>query len=102
VNVEHALLTVADDQSEKFEEAFRAAQEIIVKADGCLFVDLLRQTGSRTSYLLIVAWASHSAATEGFRGSELFAQWNELLMPFFANTPETLYFDLLSHFPPEA
>ncbi|MBO0517945.1 antibiotic biosynthesis monooxygenase family protein, partial [Streptomyces beijiangensis] len=75
MNVEHALLTVADGQSEQFEQAFEAAQEIIVKAEGCYFVDLLRQTGSRTTYLLIVAWASHSAA-EGFRDAKLFAQWN--------------------------
>ncbi|WP_167828704.1 antibiotic biosynthesis monooxygenase family protein [Streptomyces sp. MZ04] len=102
MNVEHALLTVADGQSEKFEEAFKAAQEVIVKADGCLFVDLLRQTGSRTSYLLIVAWASHSAATEGFRSSEFFAQWNELLTPYYSTTPDHIYFDLLSHFPPDA
>ncbi|MFD5625933.1 antibiotic biosynthesis monooxygenase family protein [Streptomyces sp. NPDC127072] len=102
MNVEHALLTVADGQSEKFEEAFAVAQEVIVKAEGCLFVDLLRQTGSTTSYLLIVAWASHAAATDGFRGSEFFAPWNELLTPFFTTAPEHIYFDLLSHFPPES
>lgn len=97
--VEHALLSVADAQSGKFEEAFKEAQEVIAKADGFHFVDLLRQANDDPSYLLIVAWASESAATEGFRGSELFARWNELLTPFFTIAPESSYFDLLSHYP---
>jgi heme-degrading monooxygenase HmoA len=97
--IEHALLSVKPDQQQDFEKAFTEAQQVIAKAPGFQFVDLLRETGEKATYLLIVAWATDRTGADGFRASDLYAQWNDLLGPHFADSPESAYFNLLSHYP---
>ena len=43
-------------------------------------------------YLLLVEWASTEAHTEGFRGSEDYAQWRALLHHFYDPFPVVEHF----------
>jgi heme-degrading monooxygenase HmoA len=97
--IEHALLSVKPDQQQEFEKVFTEAQQVIAKAPGFQFVDLLREDKATGTYLLIVAWATGQAAVSEFRASDLYEQWRALLDPHFAKASESAYFDLLSHFP---
>jgi heme-degrading monooxygenase HmoA len=98
--IEHALLSVKPGQQDDFEKAFTEAQQVIAKAPGFQFVDLLRETGEDSgTYLLIVAWATDRAGADGFRVSDLYQQWNDLLTPHFAESSESSYFNLLAHYP---
>ncbi|GAA3815323.1 hypothetical protein GCM10022226_40100 [Sphaerisporangium flaviroseum] len=100
--VEHALLKVAPGKGEEFERAFKEAEQVMAKAKGFHFVDLLRGAEGTEDYLLIVAWESLTASVDGFRGSQLHDRWNELLGPYLSTTPEHVHFDLLSHYTGEA
>lgn len=96
--IEHALLSVKPDQQQEFERAFAEAQEVVAKAAGFQFVDLLRETKATGTYLLILAWATDEQAVAEFRGSDLYGQWQNLLDPFWVQAPESAYFEVLSHY----
>ncbi|MDA5142614.1 antibiotic biosynthesis monooxygenase [Streptomyces sp. AD681] len=97
--IEHTLLSVKPDQQESFEKVFTEAQQVLAKAPGFQFVDLLRETSEKGTYLLITAWATDREGADGFRASPLFQQWNDLLTPHLAASPDSSFFSLLAHYP---
>ncbi|MYS24413.1 Heme-degrading monooxygenase HmoA [Streptomyces sp. DvalAA-14] len=98
MRIEHALLSVKPSEQPEFEKAFPEAQQVIAKAPGFQFIDLLRDVKGGT-YLLIVAWANDEAGANEFHASELYEQWTALLDPFLAQPQDSSLFELLSHYP---
>lgn len=97
MRIEHALLSVKPNQQAEFETAFSEAQEVIAKAPGFQFVDLLREAAGAGTYLLIVAWGNDEAGAAEFRASDLYEQWKALLDPHLVAPQDSSYFELLSH-----
>jgi heme-degrading monooxygenase HmoA len=91
---EHALLNVAPGKEDAFEEAFPSARAVMEKSPGCRSVRLFRSVESPDRFLLFVEWESVEAHMEGFRKSDEFARWREIVGPFFA------YLSDMEHFRP--
>ena len=77
-----------------FEEAIHCgASTVIAKADGYHGHAILRCVESEDRYVLHVNWATVEAHTVGFRGSPAFADWREIVGPFFVAVPVVAHFE---------
>ena len=90
--LEHAVLDVAPGQELEFERAFAEARKIIAAADGFRSLRLARCLERPHRYLLLVEWASLEDHVEGFRKSEPFARWRQLLHHFYDPFPTVEHF----------
>lgn len=86
--LEHAAFTVRPGTGDQFESALARARHLLTEAPGCASVALHRGIEEPDRYVLLVTWESVEAHTEGFRGSEAFTRWRELIGPYFAADPE--------------
>ncbi|MGA8296086.1 MAG: antibiotic biosynthesis monooxygenase family protein [Acidimicrobiales bacterium] len=93
---EHAVINVAPGKEDEFEEAFPSAREVMEKSPGCLSVRLFRCVELPERFLLFVEWENVEAHMEGFRKSDAFARWREIVGPYFA------YLSDMEHFRPVA
>ena len=90
--LEHAILPVRPGLEGEFESAFARAKPLISGRPGFIGLSLSRSVESPNLYLLLVEWASIEAHTEGFRGSEDYAQWRALLHHFYDPFPVVEHF----------
>ena len=93
--LEVAILDVKADQSREFEEAFEQAKMIISSMSGYLDYDLKKCIEVSNRYILLVNWQSLEDHTEGFRGSEKYQQWSDLLHHFYQPFPEVEHYKTL-------
>jgi heme-degrading monooxygenase HmoA len=94
--IEHALMQIVPGEEAAFEAVLPRALEVITSAEGCQSARVCAGVESPSCYLLLVEWDSVEAHVEGFRGSELFATWREIVSPFWAELP------VVEHFSPTA
>jgi len=92
VVLEHALLPVRPGEEERFEASFARARPLLEVTPGCLGLTLSRSLESPSTYLLLVEWESVEAHSEGFRGSERYGRWRELLHHFYDPFPVVEHF----------
>ena len=85
--LEHALLDVRPGEEGDFEAAFATAQAIISAAAGFQSLRLSRCIETPSRYLLLVEWSSLEDHTIGFRGSDGYQEWRELLHHFYDPFP---------------
>lgn len=85
--VEHALISVTPGREAEFEAEFPRARVVIEQADGFRWAELHRFVERPSAFLLLVGWDSLEAHNDGFRGSDLFRQWREVIGPFFDGPP---------------
>lgn len=90
--LEHAVLPVSPGREAEFEQAFSAAQRIIAASPGFGNLRLSRDIESPGTYLLLIEWDSLEDHTQGFRGSEAYAQWKALLHHFYDPFPNVEHF----------
>ena len=85
--LEHAVLDVVPGQEAAFEAAFGEAQGIIASMPGFRTLRLQRCIEAPSRYLLLVEWDRLEDHTEGFRGSEQYERWRDLLHQFYDPFP---------------
>ena len=90
--VEHAELSIAEADSEKFEAAYAQAKELLAQTEGFQWARMHRGVERPESYLLLVGWETLEAHTVDFRQSERFPQWRALIGPYFAAAPEVEHY----------
>lgn len=90
--LEHAVLPVRPGAEADFEAAFARARPLIAVQPGCRTVSLHRSIETPHEYLLLVAWDSVEAHTEGFRKSPEYEAWRELLHGFYDPFPRVEHF----------
>lgn len=90
--LEAAMLNVRGGEEEEFEEAFRAASQIISSMPGYLSHELHRCIEVKGKYLLLVRWERLEDHTVGFRGSPEYQKWRALLHHFYKPFPTVEHF----------
>ena len=86
--VERALFKILPGREEEFEQTFYdEARHVISQSPGFISARLARGIEQPDTFLLIVEWETVEDHTDGFRSSELFTRWRELLGPCFAEAP---------------
>jgi heme-degrading monooxygenase HmoA len=91
--LEVAILEVRPGQAEPFEAAFREAQRSLAASEGYQRHELRRCLESDHRYLLLVWWDSLESHTQGFRRSQEYQRWRELLHHFYDPFPTVEHYD---------
>jgi heme-degrading monooxygenase HmoA len=91
--LEQAVFAITPGAEAEFEAAVEAAKEVIAQASGFRSLKLLRGVERPSTYLLLNEWDSVDDHMAGFRESELFVRWRELIGPYFAAPPAMEHFD---------
>lgn len=92
--LEVATVEVLPGHEDSFvSDLHRAAGEVLPRAHGFLSFTARGWCVERPSvYLFTIEWQTLEDHTEGFRGSDLFAQWRALIGPHFASPPAVEHF----------
>ena len=85
--LEVARLDVRPGEEDAFLAAFRQARPHIEVTPGFLGLDLKRCVEEPNRFLLLVEWETVEAHTVGFRGSDRYLRWKELLHHFYDPFP---------------
>ncbi len=84
---EIALLKIKAGKSVEFEQAFAEAQKIIASMEGYIQHELQKCIEEADKYLLIVRWRNLEDHTIGFRQSNEYREWKEMLHHFYDPFP---------------
>jgi heme-degrading monooxygenase HmoA len=92
VILERAIFQVTAGTEPDFEAAMQQAKDVIAQSRGFRSFRLQRGIEQPSTYLLLVEWDSVEDHMQGFRESELFARWRELIGPYFAAAPDVQHY----------
>ena len=90
--LEHAILDVDPAETPDYEAALKEALPLIRETPGFVRLDIRPCLEKRGRYLLLVEWRELADHTVGFRTSDRYQAWKNLLHRFY--TP----FPLVEHF----
>ncbi len=93
--LEVAILDVKSSQNEKFEDAFKKAQNIISSIPGYVSHQLQKCLEKESRYILLVNWQKLEDHTEGFRKSPEYQDWKALLHHFYDPFPEVEHYSIV-------
>ena len=65
-----------------FESAYRQAESVLQASPNCQGYELIRSDKDSQNYLLTIFWDSSDGHLEGFRKSDLFPKFLELIRPY--------------------
>jgi heme-degrading monooxygenase HmoA len=92
VILEHAILDVAPDEAAAYEAAVKEALPLIAATPGFIHFEIRPCLEKPGRYLLLVQWRELTDHTVGFRNSERYPAWKNLLHRFYSPFP------LVEHF----
>ena len=90
--LEHAILDVDPAEMADYEAALKEALPLIAETPGFMRLEIRPCLEKPGRYLLLVEWREHADHTVGFRSSDRYQAWKNLLHRFY--TP----FPLVEHF----
>jgi heme-degrading monooxygenase HmoA len=85
--LEVAVLNVRPGQEAAFETAMRKARPLIEATPGFASINLHRCIETPNRYLLLVSWQALEDHTVGFRQSDRYQKWRDLLHHFYDPFP---------------
>jgi heme-degrading monooxygenase HmoA len=92
VILEHAILDVAPGEAADYEAAVKDALPLIAATPGFIRLDIRPCLEKPGRYLLLVEWRELVDHTVGFRSSDRYQAWKNLLHRFYSPFP------LVEHF----
>jgi len=99
--LEVAVLNVRPGQEGAFEEAMRKARPLIAATPGFGGIDIRKCLETPSRYLLLVRWRSLEDHTVGFRQSDRYQQWRDMLHHFYEPFPIVEHYAAPLDFGPE-
>ena len=90
--IEHALLQVREGQELAFEAAMAEAKPLIATSPGFIGIEVRRSAELAGTYLLLVRWQNVADHCDGFRRSNRYQAWRDLLHHFYDPMPSVSYF----------
>ncbi len=90
--LERAIFAVQPGSEQQFESAMEQAKEVVAQAPGFRSFRLQRGIEQPSTYLLLIEWNSVEDHMQGFRESDLFVRWRELIGSYFAAPPEVEHY----------
>jgi len=90
--IEHALLFVRNGEELAFEAAMAEAKPLISASPGFVSIEVRPALENVGTYLLLVCWQSVADHRDGFRNSNRYQAWRDLLHRFYDPMPLVSYF----------
>jgi heme-degrading monooxygenase HmoA len=101
--LEAAILNVRPGEEDAFEAAMRRARPLIAATPGFDSLNLHKCVETPNRYLLLVRWQALEDHTVGFRKSERYQKWRDLLHHFYEPFPTVEHYqDALGLVPPDS
>jgi heme-degrading monooxygenase HmoA len=91
--LEQAVFAITPGSEGDFEAAMEQAKEVVAQAPGFHSLRLRRGVEQPSAYLLLIEWDTLEHHVVGFRESELFPRWRELIGSYFASAPVVQHFE---------
>jgi heme-degrading monooxygenase HmoA len=91
--LEAAVLNVRQGQESAFETAMLKALPLIEATPGFVNMNVRRCIETPNRYLLLVSWTKLEDHTIGFRQSDRYQQWRDLLHHFYDPFPLVEHYD---------
>ena len=85
--LEHAILDVKPGATEAYEAALREALPLIAASDGFIGLEVRPCIERPGRYVLLVRWRRLEDHDPGFRGSDRYPRWRQLLHDFYEPFP---------------
>jgi heme-degrading monooxygenase HmoA len=92
--METAIIDVVPGREEEFIAALEQGKAIVAQAKGFHVMHVHRGVERPSTFLLALGWETVEDHTVGFRQGPLFAQWREVISPFFVNPPQVEHWEL--------
>jgi len=91
--LEIAEFFIRPESQSEFDAAIRRGVETIVATSpGFRRYEVQRGIESPERYVLLIEWDSVESHTVGFRGSNAFVRWREVVGPYFTRPPHVEHF----------
>ena len=90
--LEVAILNIKKGKSPEFEDAFTRAKTIISSMKGYISHELKKCLENDDKYILLVNWKTIEDLEVGFRKSEKYTKWKNLLHHFYEPFPEVEHY----------
>jgi len=90
--LEIAILDVRPGQEAAFETAMQTARPLIAATPGFGSINVRRCIETPNRYLLLVTWRALEDHTVGFRQSDRYQQWRDLLHHFYEPMPNVEHY----------
>jgi heme-degrading monooxygenase HmoA len=87
VILEHAILDVYPREAAEYEAALKEALPLIRATPGFIKLDIRPCLEKPGRYLLLVEWRALDDHTVGFRNSDRYQEWKNLLHRFYSPFP---------------
>ena len=91
--LEHAVFAITPGSEGDFEAAIDEAKPLVAQTSGFRSLTLRRGIEQPSTYLLLIEWDSVEDHMVGFRESERFPLWRELIGSYFASPPVVEHFE---------
>ena len=85
--LEHAILDVDPLEIADYKAALKEALPFIASAPGFIHLEIRPCLEKQGRYLLLVEWRELEDHTEGFRNSDRYQAWKDLLHRFYSPFP---------------
>lgn len=86
--LEIAEFSIKPGQEQAFTAAYREAIALIEVTDGFRSARMTQGIETPTRFVLLIEWDTLEAHTEGFRQSDRYPRWRELISQHFADAPQ--------------
>ena len=96
-SVEIIRYNVQQSQQTDFETAYIAAGKYLKASPYCLGYQVIHGNDEPDNYIVIIHWTSKEEHMSGFRKSEEFIPFFNLVKPFYTNIQEMKHYDLTSN-----
>ena len=87
-----AILNIKKGKTKEFEASFSKAASILLSIDGYISHELKKCVEVDNQYILLVNWRSIEDHEIGFRKSEPYQEWKQLLHHYYEPFPEVLHY----------
>ncbi|WP_137893226.1 antibiotic biosynthesis monooxygenase [Ramlibacter sp. 2FC] len=92
--LELADIRIQSGREAEFEEAAKRGLDMVLsKAKGFQKYEVRRSIESPERYMLLIHWDTLEDHTVGFRTSPAYAQWRDIVGPYFAQAPFVEHFE---------
>ncbi len=89
---EITILTIKEGMTSRFEDDFNKASLYISSIEGYITHQLKKCIEKEHQYILIVTWKTLEDHTIGFRQSEVYLKWKQLLHHYYEPFPEVEHY----------
>lgn len=90
--LEVAYLDITEGRVKEFEAAMQQASPLLAQSEGYISHQVKPCVENASRFLLLVEWLSIEHHTEGFKNSDRYQQWRDLLHGFYHPMPEVWHF----------